>query len=137
MKIMAWNCRGLSCPFTVQRLKQLLKQVNPQFLFLAETLTNQENISKLINPFGFSKFCGLDPEGHSGGLVLAWQDDFQVSPVAVTKHWIQLIINSQNLTWTLSGIYGPPKLCDRYILWEYIVPSCRELNHPWLLIRGL
>ena len=90
MTILAWTCRRLGHSSIVQRLKQLMKNNNPHLFFLIETLAPLDKVSSIIRSNGFTGICGLNPERHSGGLLWAWKDNFQVTPIQITRHWIHI-----------------------------------------------
>ena len=127
MMILAWNYKGLGCSSTVHMLKQLIKKFQPQFIFVPKTLVTIDQVKKLISSFGYYHLCGVNPKGHNGGFIGAWQDDFHVNPIQVTKHWIHLHVEQgQDSKWFLTGICGPPKLAERLVLWEFIKTTSKQ-----------
>lgn len=67
MSLIAWNCRGLGKPRTVQFLKEITQQKKPSFIFLSETLTNKDRVEVICKKIGFARCIAVDARGHSGG----------------------------------------------------------------------
>ncbi|CAK8570730.1 unnamed protein product [Lathyrus sativus] len=44
MKILSWNCRGLSNPRAILHLRKLAQQHQPDVLFLLETLAKAQKL---------------------------------------------------------------------------------------------
>jgi exonuclease III len=73
MKLLSWNCRGISCPATVRGLRALIRANNPGILFLSETKSSPSLISSIPNQLGYFAMTHVAPIGTCGGLVLAWR----------------------------------------------------------------
>ena len=74
--------------------------------------------------------------GHSGDLVWAWKNDIAVDRIQVTQNWIHLKTAQKNgQTVLMTVVYGPSKVADRRILWEFIEQTIQALRLPWMLIR--
>ncbi|KAF7808932.1 ribonuclease H [Senna tora] len=90
MRLIAWNCRGFGYTTTIQRLKQLIRQYKPDFLFLSETKRSISFVSRVVRNLGYSCHVGTNPVGRSGGTFLAWQEDQQCSVLDSSPNWIHL-----------------------------------------------
>ena len=51
MKLISWNIRGLNGPRKTRLLKNMIKQENPQVIFLQETKCDTIVLDKLSNKF--------------------------------------------------------------------------------------
>jgi exonuclease III len=73
MKILSWNCRGISRPAAVRGLRALIRSNNPEILFLFETKSPSSLTSSILNQLGFYAMTYVAPIGTCGGLVLTWR----------------------------------------------------------------
>ncbi|KAF7812238.1 reverse transcriptase [Senna tora] len=67
MRFTAWNCRCFGCTTTIQRLKQLLRQYKPSFVYLLETKRSLSFVSNILRNLSYTCFVGTDLIGRSGG----------------------------------------------------------------------
>lgn len=73
MKLISWNIRGLNGPRKTRILKNMLKQENPQVLFLQETKCDSNALDRLTAKFWpRSQNIAVDADGASGGLAIIW-----------------------------------------------------------------
>jgi hypothetical protein len=78
MKILSWNCRGLSRPSAVRSLRALIRENSPEILFLSETKSSPLKFLLSSIPlvsFSFAKLLLLAPKvalPSLGDLVLIW-----------------------------------------------------------------
>lgn len=68
MSLLAWNCRGLAKPRAVIFLKEIVKQIRPNLVFLSETLVKEKKIEGVCKALQFSGWYAVDAQGHGGGL---------------------------------------------------------------------
>jgi hypothetical protein len=73
MKILSWNCRGISRPTIGHGLRALIKTNSPDVLFLSETKSPPSLVTSILNRLGFYLMTLVAPTGTSGVLVLAWR----------------------------------------------------------------
>jgi hypothetical protein len=73
MKILSWNCRGLSRPAAVLTLRRLIRDQSPHVLFLSETKSSPSQVSAALIRLGFFLMTQVATSGSSGGLVLTWR----------------------------------------------------------------
>ena len=74
------------------------------------------------------------------GFICAWRHDMKVDPIHVNTHWIHLKVDQLGTQSTfITGIYGPPKLVERHILWDFIISIGQNmsLDAYWRLQPGL
>ncbi|KAF7831916.1 ribonuclease H [Senna tora] len=134
MTFISWNCRGLSCPSIVQRLKQLLKEHRPSFIHLSETMLQFSMVSNILSKQGYDKHVGVSSEGKSGGMVLAWSNVVTCSVLEVIKNWIHAESTSlQGVPFTFTCVYGPPKVADRNVLWDFLQQKSLTIQMPWII----
>lgn len=71
MTTLAWNCRGLGDPQSVQALKDLVRAEDPMLVFVAETKANIIQMKKQKNEINQHLQALIVPsDGKSGGLAL-------------------------------------------------------------------
>jgi exonuclease III len=66
MSLISWNCRGLGNPRTVRDLSQMVKEKQPNFLFLIETISSKKRMESLRVKFGYQGLFVVEPVGRSG-----------------------------------------------------------------------
>jgi exonuclease III len=116
MKILSWNCRGLSWPAVVRGLRALIRANDPDIIFLSETKISPSLASPILNHLGFYLMTHVAPSGSCGGLVLAWRLGVELESFISNKNNITswCYLDPPNSPWILSCIYGPPEKCNKF-----------------------
>jgi len=74
MRVLAWNCRGLGNPRAVRALRGLVKDEDPDIIFLSETKRKATEMERIRRRLGLSNRLCVDCSGErksrSGGLAL-------------------------------------------------------------------
>lgn len=70
MSMIAWNCQGFRAALTVNNLKEEVRKINPQLVFIMETKQKTSYMEKKKRAMGFEEAWYVPPEGKSGGLAL-------------------------------------------------------------------
>lgn len=68
-----WNVRGGNNDNFRLNLREMVDMHRPGMVTLLETKMN--NHISLLNPFGFSDMIEISAEGHSGGMVIPWDQN--------------------------------------------------------------
>jgi len=77
MIIISFNLRGFWGPTKIASLKLLLKFVNPDIVFLQETLVDGEkDKSFFLQCLLLWSVVAWDPNGRSGGLMTRWNPNY-------------------------------------------------------------
>jgi hypothetical protein len=139
MKLLSWNCRGLSCPSAIRSLRALIRNASPDVIFLSETKSSTPRVSSILNRLGFYLLFQCAASGASGGLVLAWRPGVVLDCFASNKNSISAWYTSDppNSTWLLSCVYGPPDGREKAIFWESFASVGESFDGPWLCIKDL
>ncbi|MCI45237.1 endonuclease/exonuclease/phosphatase family protein, partial [Trifolium medium] len=66
MKILSWNCRGLSIPSAIPNLRNIAQGYHPYILFLSETLSKAHKMETIRVMLKFDACLSVDVEGRSG-----------------------------------------------------------------------
>ncbi|KEH25772.1 endonuclease/exonuclease/phosphatase family protein [Medicago truncatula] len=120
MSLISWNCRGLGSPNAIPDLKYLVRQFNPDLLFLRETLVHRKKIEELCYVLGFDSCFSVDRTGRSGGLAFFWRTSLNCQLIDYSNNHITIEIIDYNLgPWKLTGYYGYPNGGRRRVAWEF------------------
>jgi hypothetical protein len=136
MKILPWNCRGLSKPAAVQTLRRLIRDQSPDIMFLTETKSSPLQVFATLNRLGFFLMSQVAPIGSSGGLVLSWRPGVDLKCFVTNKNNISAwcFSNPPNSPWILSCFYGPPDRRERMAFWDSFESIGSLFEAPWLCI---
>ncbi|KAL5738018.1 hypothetical protein ACOSP7_030779 [Xanthoceras sorbifolium] len=102
-------------------------------VFLSETRLKGVWAAKVKVQLGFSGGLHVDCEGKSGGLMLLWNDMWDVSVLSFSRGHIDVVIKMENnLKWRFTGFYGCPVPNHRTDSWE-LLRRLKAVNRlPWL-----
>ncbi|XVF37472.1 hypothetical protein REPUB_Repub20aG0011000 [Reevesia pubescens] len=136
MIFLSWNCQGSGSSFTVQALRELKREYDPDFVFLMETKNKSGKLEKLRKKMGYDEGFYVEPLGLSGGLSLWWKRDMGVQVIGREKNLIDSIVvnNDDGRKCRIFWIYGAPIFEDRREVWEYIKRKAKYINEPWMCI---
>ena len=107
MKILAWNCQGLTSARAVRALLDLQRCVQPDVFFLSETHLQKAKAEKLRRKLGCDHLIIFESDGRSGGLLMMWKKEVRIIEQGVTENYIDVLIQDEN-EWRLTGVYGEP-----------------------------
>ncbi|KAL5800890.1 hypothetical protein ACOSQ3_032522 [Xanthoceras sorbifolium] len=133
MSIICWNVRGLGSPRAFLALRKVIRKQSPNLVFLSETRLKGEWAAKIKTQLGFSGGLHVDCVGKSGGLMLLWNDVWDVSVLSFSRGHIDVVIEMENnLKWRFTGFYGCPVSNHRTDSWE-LLRRLKAVNRlPWL-----
>lgn len=107
MNLLSWNCRGLGNPRSVRILRDLVKSQKPDFLFLSETLVENNVIEDLSVKFGFLAYYSVNRVGRGGGLAIMWKRNMNVSVGDSSQNHINVqVVEENSFVWRLTCFYG-------------------------------
>lgn len=111
MKILSWNVRGLGNPRTVYRLRNKLREINPQILFLRETKICAKKMEVVRRKCGFVHDIIISVNRSKGGLSLGWKQNDMVILCSFSNHHIDVEIQEDDgdVKWRFTGFYGHPE----------------------------
>lgn len=72
MKILSWNCSGLTRASAIHSLRIKVRKLSPDIVFLTETKTDPTIACTILNTMGFFFMAHVPPTDSKGGLLLAW-----------------------------------------------------------------
>jgi len=129
MKLLYWNIRGLNCPRKTQILKNMIKQENPQVLFLQETKCDSNILDRLAAKFwpGCHNIA-VDANGASGGLAIIWDSRaIKLNNFHAHRNFLQanFHIIGTNQHGLMTNVYFPQDTSSK----ENILHSVSAVNH--------
>ncbi|XP_050222781.1 uncharacterized protein LOC126672876 [Mercurialis annua] len=133
MSCLSWNCRGLASPRALRFLRDLARRKNPSFIFLCETMINEDRIVALRNAMGFENSFVVDSVRKKGGLAFLWKSCFDVTVLGWSNHYVDLCINSDQ-SWRLTGFYGCPERSRRRESWDFLQNLSLASSLPWCVL---
>ena len=136
MKIVGWNSRGLGNGLAVRGLLDLQKREDPDILFLSETKMDRRRLEWLRWKLGMTQMMVKDCVGSSGGLVVFWKKELNVTiDCFISKYHIDMEVQENDgFVWRFTGIYGEPKTDDRDKTWQLLRILKQRSNKPWLVV---
>ncbi|XP_058784794.1 uncharacterized protein LOC131659630 [Vicia villosa] len=135
MKILSWNCRGLSNPRAIPNLRQLAQKHRPDVLFLSETLSKKQKLESIRVMLQFDSCLSVDVVGRSGGLAVLWRDSANCRIVNFSRNYVNILVEDEMKgVWRLTFYYGYPERNRRRDAWS-MLRELRDLSHePWCVI---
>lgn len=132
-----WNCRGFGQPATRRSMRNYIVSHRPDLIFISEIKCNQPDI---IQNFLISNgFCNCEfrkPQGHAGGLIMAWRNSIDFQPTVTTDSVISGLIMNDPLDtpWQFTAVYGPSTPCLRPSFWDSLKRIGEAFNGPWAIV---
>jgi len=111
MRTLAWNCWGAGRASVARAIWELIRESNPEVVFLSETKSKTPRIGKINSKLKFVDFHCVETSGHFGGLALFWRLGIDLEVVYSDINLIAALIYSDppNTPWLLFVVYGPCK----------------------------
>ncbi|XP_058733184.1 uncharacterized protein LOC131604782 [Vicia villosa] len=135
MKILSWNCRGLSNPRAIPNLRALAHRHHPDIIFLLETLANSQKLKRVRVSLKFEACLSVDVVGRSGGIVVLWNNSKKCSIQNFNKNYINIHVqDAERGDWRLTCYYGFPERNRRRQAWNMIRELHSMSNLPWCII---
>jgi len=137
MKVLAWNCRGLGNPRAVRALRGLVKEEDPDIIYLSETKRRAHEMVSICRRLGLSNKLCVDCTGEgrnrSGGLAMLWKDQLELTLKSWSSNHIDMegTGSDSNHRWRITGIYGYPENANKHKTWE-LIASLNSSALPWL-----
>ncbi|XP_060969470.1 uncharacterized protein LOC133036757 [Cannabis sativa] len=136
MSLLSWNARGLGSSRAFRNLSLLVKQHQPQLLFVMETKLRAGSIDRFKTQLSFDFGFEVPRRGLGGGLFLFWNDVVNLNVLSYSCSHIDCFVQmTDNINFHLSCYYGSPyssgKL-DCYTLLNRLYDVAP--SSPWLII---
>ncbi|KAA3471267.1 Endonuclease/exonuclease/phosphatase [Gossypium australe] len=120
----------------VNRLKNKLRCIQPQILFLMETNVNRKRMEKIRRKCRFEQGINVDAERTKGGLSLEWRVRMNLTLISYSKSHIDVEVEEggESIVWRFTGFYGAPVENERKDSWNLLRHLKRGCNKPWLIL---
>lgn len=124
-KILSWNARGLCSIRNRKNLRDLINRHQPNVVCIQESLLTsiREEDLKFMWPSGSVAALFQPANGHSGGLVCAWNSEiFELSNFESLSHCLGFSLKMVNSETSLNvfNIYGPHSSNEKKELWNLL-----------------
>ncbi|XP_060961854.1 uncharacterized protein LOC133032051 [Cannabis sativa] len=133
MSLLCWNARGLRNPGALTALRTIVRKFSPSLVFLSETKLYggwAEGVRRHVN---FPNSFHVDCVGKSGGLLLMWNDDWEVSVKSYSVGHIDALVQCPGRSlWRFTGFYGNPKASCRSESWRLLCRLKDIFTLPWV-----
>lgn len=133
MNCFALNARGLGNLRAFRELRRLIAKIHPSLLFICETKLYQSQYALWRHYFQFKGIFSVDCAGRKGGLVLLWNDPYDIKISSYSCGHIDCTVTHEQNVWRFTGFYGNPNSSSRTFSWK-LLKSIPGLQHlPWLV----
>ena len=121
-------------PWTVRRLKEICKEVDPDIVFLSETKNLHKVVARKTERLGFSYLKTITPHGRGGGdLALLWKEGINLEIISSCKNYFDTKLIYEGNQSYATFVYGDPNKKKRKIIWEYLTALTLIRDSPWIL----
>ena len=138
MKIISWNIRGAKRSQAISELIYLRKKINPDILFVIETMVSPSTSNRLSKTLGYENVKFVDPIGHCGGMWICWnQSHIDVQIVSLQHRIAHLFVTDKktNACFSLFGLYAPAQEGEKLEFWNNFSSLIRNnCSFPWCII---
>jgi ribonuclease HI len=136
MILLAWNCRGLGLPRTVQELVQLVRTYRPRIVFITETRQGDKKIKELRCRLGLKNCISQKSIGKGAGIALYWDEQIEIKVLSEGPRYFDVLVNDipNGRKWRGTFVYGEPKSSERHHFWTTIRRIKPKANEPWLMM---
>jgi hypothetical protein len=132
MNCLAWNCRRLGNPCTVQEIARLVRAQDPSVVFLIETWQDEGPLEKLRCQLQFENKFIAQSRNKGGGLCLLWKKEVKLRVYSFSHSHIDAVVNeNQPDAWRFTGFYGAPETHNREESWNLLQRLNAQFKLPW------
>lgn len=132
MKMLCWNCRGLSSPRAVRSLKDAITSNSPAIVGLMETKLTAKWFEALRCHLGFYGCFPVSCRGKLGGLAILWKEEVCVHINSFSNFHVDMTVNGSSV-FRLTLFYGQPESHKRHLGWNLIRTLTTLSSLPWLI----
>lgn len=138
MKIFSWNYRGLQQAAAIRALLNVQKRRSSDIIFLMETHLDEFPAECLRQRTKMDHKYVVRSNGRSGGLLLLWKKEVDVSLRDKTENFVDVFVGSGSENfWRLTGFYGEPKWKDKHLSWDRLRALKSVVDMPWMVMGDM
>lgn len=130
MNIISFNCRGLDKDPKITKLAHLVREKEPDLVFLSETKSNSTRMENIPRRLNFGGCFVVECVKTAGGLCLLWKEGIEVNIQSYTQHHIDAMVDD----WRFTSFYG----CSRSHVKKHTLDLMRrireDVQESWLVI---
>jgi hypothetical protein len=136
MRMLSWNCQGLGNPLIVRDIRQMVKEKGPHLVFLMETKLMNKKSDYLRIKLGFDCIFVVDCVGRSGGLMLLWKNEANLTIQNYSRRHINVTTSygMDGEFWKITCFYGHPDTTKRKEAWALLRHLSNFLPSPWIVM---
>jgi len=137
MKILSWNVQGVKKELFSEELRFIQKSLQPDLVFLLETMVSEANTKRIIPHLGFPCYDFVNPINHSGGIWVLWNNTNIKASVLIKEDRAIHMLVFEYLTQSfsiLSGIYAPAQANKKEGFWTHLRHLNEVIDMPWCII---
>uniref|UniRef100_A0A2N9FN80 Protein kinase domain-containing protein n=1 Tax=Fagus sylvatica TaxID=28930 RepID=A0A2N9FN80_FAGSY len=132
MNCLAWNCRGLGNPRTVQELARLVRAQDLSVVFLIETWQDEGPLERLRCQLQFENKFVANSRNKGGGLCLLWKKCVNIRVHSFSPSHIDAVVDeASDNAWRFTGFYGAPETHKREESWTLLRQLNSQNTLPW------
>lgn len=121
-------------PWTVQRLREICKQYDPDIIFLSKTKNPHRVVSKKLENLGFTNLKTIPPHGVAGGgLALLWKDWLDLKIVSSCNSYFDTKIIYEGSSSYVTFVYGNTDKRRRKQTWDFLTSLALIRDSAWLV----
>ena len=121
-------------PTTVQRLRELKKDFDPDIIFLVETKNPLEFVTKKLVDLQFVSQIHVPPHSPGGGgLTLLWNTSIKLHVLYLCNNFIDAEIEYKNEKFFATFTYEAPEQARRREILQRIMEISLSRTGPWFL----
>lgn len=118
----------------VRIFRDLIKSHNPDFVFLSETLLEEDGIKELADKCGCAGFYAVSRIEREGGLATMWKRNVDCHVGDASSNFIDIYIKERSIiSWRLTCFYGFPERTRRHESWNLLRSLVKNDNVPWCI----
>ena len=137
MKIISWNVQGAKKCQLREEIRYLIKNQQPDLLFLIETMASESTTKNILPQLGFDCYDYTLPVNHSGGIWVLWNTKNIMANVVLKEdraiHMLVFDVLIQKFS-IISGIYAPAQPRHKDVFWSHLHNLNEVFDYPWCLI---
>ena len=139
MKVLSWNCRGLSSKSKEEAMMDLVSLHQPDIFLIQETKMEEAAFLQVSTKFWKKQGkAAISSRGASGGIETLWDDKkFEAIDIKYSSNWILTLLRQKdtNTLVRIFNIYAPNSYADKKKCWNLLREE-RSNQHGNVILGG-